>query len=386
MTERKRVLYFSAWYPHRYDAMAGLFVRKHAQAVARLCDVCVLYLHADENVNDFEIVEQKSGDVREVYVYYPFIDKGKLRQTTKLINYIRAFRKGYEFVEKCFGRPDITQANILTRSGILSWWLKKTRGIPYVIVEHWTRYLPENFTYKGMLRRIATETVVKGASSVMAVSSKLRDTMRANGLNNDDFGLINNVVDDYFYKAEKRRQDGTFKFLHVSCFDERHKNVCGILRAFKKVLDKRQDVTLTLVGTGEDWNMAVGYAKELGLTSEHVVFTGEKTPMEVCEYMSESDCFVMFSRYENAPVVISESISVGLPIISTNVGGIPQMVSSKAGLLIESEDEQELCNKMLWMMEHFMEYPYEEIRESAEAYSFKFIGSQLYKEYQKAIG
>ncbi len=33
------VLFFSQWYPNRYDAMPGLFVRKHAQAVARFCDV-----------------------------------------------------------------------------------------------------------------------------------------------------------------------------------------------------------------------------------------------------------------------------------------------------------------------------------------------------------
>ena len=38
-----KVLFISAWYPNRYDEMAGLFVRKHAQAVSQFCEVEVLY-------------------------------------------------------------------------------------------------------------------------------------------------------------------------------------------------------------------------------------------------------------------------------------------------------------------------------------------------------
>ena len=80
-----KVLFLSAWYPHRYDAMWGLFVRKHAEAASRLCDVCVLYIWADENVSRFDIVEQVTNGVREVYVYYPFCRVPVLRQLTKAV-------------------------------------------------------------------------------------------------------------------------------------------------------------------------------------------------------------------------------------------------------------------------------------------------------------
>ena len=48
MSFKTKVLFLSAWYPNRYDAMAGLFVRKHAEAVGQYADVCVLYLHLDD--------------------------------------------------------------------------------------------------------------------------------------------------------------------------------------------------------------------------------------------------------------------------------------------------------------------------------------------------
>lgn len=86
-----KVLYLSPWYPHRYDAMSGLFVRKHAEAVARNCEVCVLFLYADDNVKKYEVIEQVTNGVREIYVYFPFIDKPILRQLTKAIRFVIAF-------------------------------------------------------------------------------------------------------------------------------------------------------------------------------------------------------------------------------------------------------------------------------------------------------
>ena len=69
-----KVLYVSEWYPHRYDAMSGLFVRKHAQSVAfQEVDVCVLYVYPTEDksfTSLHEIVDQHTSLVREVYVYY----------------------------------------------------------------------------------------------------------------------------------------------------------------------------------------------------------------------------------------------------------------------------------------------------------------------------
>ncbi|MCQ2228489.1 MAG: glycosyltransferase [Bacteroidales bacterium] len=383
MADRIKVLYFSAWYPHRYDAMSGLFVRKHAQAVARLCDVCVLYLHADEEANDFEIVEQETDGVKEIYVYYPFVDRGLFRQATKAINYARAFHKGYKRVEETFGRPNVTQANVLTRSGVLSWLLCKKYGIPYVVVEHWSRYLPQNFNYKGFFRKRLTEKVVREASAVMAVSAHLRDAMREHGLDNDNFGLINNVVDDIFYRTERVAHSGPFRFLHVSCFDERPKNVCGILRAFKKVLDIRQDVALTLVGTGKDWETATEYAKELGLTPNNVIFTGEKKPKEVCQYMAESDCLVMFSRYETHGVVISEAWASGLPVISTEVGIVPDVMTDENGIRVKNDDVEDLAEKMLWMIENRHRYESDTIKRLAEKYNQTNVGIYLADIYSR---
>ena len=89
--KKTKVLFLSAWYPHRYDAMEGLFVRKHALAANLYSDVCVLFLYADKHISHFEIVKQKKQQLTEIYVYYPFSTIGIFRKLTKLVNYLRAF-------------------------------------------------------------------------------------------------------------------------------------------------------------------------------------------------------------------------------------------------------------------------------------------------------
>lgn len=381
-----KVLFLSAWYPHRYDAMSGLFVRKHAEAVSRFADVCVLYLFADENVRQFDVVEQVTDSVREIYVYYPFTNKPVLRPLTKAIGYVRAFWRGFAVVRQKFGLPDVVQANVLTRSGVLAHRLKRKFGIPYIIVEHWSRYLPQNFNYKGFARKIMTKRSVANASCVLAVSGKLREAMRGFGLVNHNFQLIDNVVDDFFFAARKNIDSKRkFRFLHVSCFDERPKNVKGILRAVKELLRQRSDFELILVGTGIDWQEVVRYAKELELPDDVVRFVGEQTPAEVCRYFVESDVLVMFSRYETAGITICESWATGTPVISTSVGIIPDCLSDTNGVLVAMEDESDLCAKMSWVIDNHKHFHSDEIRQTAQRFTYGNVGKRLYDIYCQAL-
>ncbi len=387
MTSMLKVLYLTPWYPHRYDAMLGLFVRKHAEAVARRCGVCVLCLFADEKVRRYEVVDQVTNGVRELYVYYPFSKIPVLRQLTKAFGFLRAFMKGYALVEERFGRPDVTQTNVLTRCGVLSYWLKKRFGIPYVVVEHWTRYLPSKNEYRGFLRKRVSELVVRNASCVLPVSEHLSNVMRQQGLESDHYRVVRNVVDDFFYDAKKEPLilQGRFRFLHISCFSESAKNVCGILRAVKRLSEKRTDFSMTMVGVGPDYEMVRNYAKELCLPDGLVSFLGELPPDEVCRRFTETDAFVLFSNAENAPVVISEALATGTPVISTNVGGIPEMVDDESGCLINPGDEEALRDKMDWMIDHPADYDAERLREKARCYGYDEVGRFLVSCYEEAV-
>ncbi|HKL95961.1 MAG TPA: glycosyltransferase [Paludibacteraceae bacterium] len=379
------VLFFSAWYPHRYDAMAGLFVRKHAEAVSRHARVCVLFPFEDEHVCNFEVVKKTFNEVTEIYVYYPYCKNPLLKTLSKGINYFRAFFKGYKVVLAQFGKPDICHANVLTRSGFLAYYLKKRYAIPYVVMEHWTRYLPENFSYTGFFRKQLSECVVREAGCIMPVSADLMRAMVSCGLKSNNYQVVNNVVDDFFYIPQESVVRHKKRILHISCFDEKHKNVFGILRVIKKIAEQRNDFELIIVGTGVDFQMTYDYAQSLNLPVGVVKFVGEQAPQEVCQWFYNSDFFLLFSNYENAPVVISESLAVGKPVLSSNVGGIAEMVRSQTGVLIEKGEEQALFEQTNLMLDHFQEFDATKIREAGHQYSYDAVGENLMAIYRATL-
>ena len=66
-----KVLFLSRWYPHRIDAMSGLFVRNHAEAVSKYVNVVVLYAQEDGDIDKREVVTSRYKGVKEIIVYYP---------------------------------------------------------------------------------------------------------------------------------------------------------------------------------------------------------------------------------------------------------------------------------------------------------------------------
>ncbi len=119
----------------------------------------------------------------------------------------------------------------------------------------------------------------------------------------------------------------------MSCFDEKAKNVKGLLRAAKMLSEKRQDWRLVLVGTGVDYAEVRDYAQTLEIPEELLEWTGELTPREVAEQMHKADAFVLSSRYETYGVVLAEAVAADLPIISTPVG-----IAEETGALIVPQE------------------------------------------------
>ncbi len=384
-----KVLFLSAWYPNRYDAMAGLFVRKHAEAVSLYCDVTVLYLHGDKNIKDAEIIHQTiNPNAREIIVYYPEKRKGILRKFIKFFNYFHANFIGYKEVKKTVGVPDIAHVNVLTRTGLLAYWLKKTKDIPYVITEHWTRYLPSNNTYKGYFRKTLTQLILRDSEAVMPVSNQLKNAMLMHGLKHANYKVINNVVDDFFYdtkSTEPRIISSKKRILHVSCFLEKAKNVKGLLNVVKSISNKREDFELIIIGNGPDYDEILKYTKELKIKPSIVSFIGEKTPEEVAYFFHQSDFFILFSNYETAGVVIAESLASGVPVISTKVGIATDYINEKNGFLVDVKDEKEFAEKVSYMLDHLEIYDRDFIKKQGEIFSFDRVGKDIEDVYNNVL-
>ncbi|MBT8221453.1 MAG: glycosyltransferase, partial [Bacteroidia bacterium] len=175
---------------------------------------------------------------------------------------------------------------------------------------------------------------------------------------------IPNVVDTkIFYPAREVEKNSTFEFLHVSSLNDRHKNVSGILEAFAVLLSQGFDAYLTIVGNGF-YGKHQNSIDRLSLQS-NVSLVKELSIHGIADAMRKSKVLVLFSNYENAPCVISEAHCTGIPVISTNVGGVAEMIDKDNGLLIKPKDQSSLVEAMKWMIKNHIQYDAPAIRQKA---------------------
>lgn len=386
---KPKVLYLPRWYPNRYDPMPGLFIERHARSVSGLADVAVLYVHPDSEMKGKRIETEISRDeeLYQVRIYFRTSRTGfsRLDSFYNICRLLRCHRKGLKIIKNEFGSPDILHVNVLTRLGVIALFYRWLTGTPYVITEHWTRYLPHMDNYRGWLRKILTRLVARNASAILPVTDNLRKAMEKHGLKNSNYRIIPNVVDmNIFQVREKKDERQKKQIIHVSCFEDKQKNISGMLNVLKRLSEQRTDWECHMIGEGIHFERLVQYADELGLAEGFVWFHGLKEGAELAGMMASADFQVMFSRFENLPVVILESYACGVPVLSTDVGGIREHLNDDLGILIPSENEQQLLDKLNFMLDHFDEFKKGRLREYAQNhFSNEVIGKQLFELYQQ---
>ena len=355
-----RVLFTTAWYPNRKDAGDGVFIQKHARAVARLNDVAVLMVQTDVAVRGLKVevcpVESDRPSLHEVLVYVPKtrfeipLITGLLRLFWLMLGYI----KGYRFIKKNYWqdeRPEVCHVNVLTRAAGLPWLLLKLHHIPYIITEHWSRYAREGAYPDSNMQLRLGRRFVKDASFVCPVSLNLEQNMKKWGLNNRHYTRISNVVDtDTFVVPEKYVTSDKVRFVHVSWMRDDSKNISGILRVAARLKEQHQDFHIDFIGEGNDKPTLIDYSKQLGL-DECVSFLPAQTGHDLAKALQQHDALLMFSNFENQPVSVLEALACGLPVIATQVGTIPAMLAQNRGITVPPGDEAQLLNVMTAFIE-----------------------------------
>ena len=106
-----------------------------------------------------------------------------------------------------------------------------------------------------------------------------------------------------------------------------------------QALAELPDLTLMLVGQGEDENNFRALAKELGV-ADRVVFSGAVAHDDLPPLFAAADIFALVSRSEGLANVWVEALASGTPVIASNVGGAPELIrDAKAGRIVEQTPE-----------------------------------------------
>lgn len=120
----------------------------------------------------------------------------------------------------------------------------------------------------------------------------------------------------------------------------------ALIRVHKELLTRIPDVKLLIVGTGPDAARLEKLSESLGV-SDSVIFTGNVERAVTLRYMKASDVFVLNTKYEGFSHLLLEASAVGVPIVSTRVGGNPELIEDNVnGYLVKPDDEKTLAHRI----------------------------------------
>ncbi|MBA2620612.1 MAG: glycosyltransferase family 4 protein [Acidobacteria bacterium] len=181
--------------------------------------------------------------------------------------------------------------------------------------------------------------------AVVAPSGYLVDVFAGFGLKSQ---TIFNFVNTERYRFRERKPLRPV-FLSNRNF-ESHYNVACTLRAFALIRKDVPEAQLVVAGDGPEKDKLHRLAEELKL--RNIEFLGAVAPEKMPEVYARADIYLNSPSIDNMPNSIIEAFSCGLPVVSTNAGGIPYIVENeKTGLLVDVNDCEALARAALKILE-----------------------------------
>ena len=390
------ILHLLSWFPTPDDPTLGNFCVRMIDALPEECHSVILSVcDGKDMTKSFEVKEIPGVRHTHVQIY---IRPPKINAIRKL-KMLRMYQYGLKYIKQRFFKPDLIHLHVTYPLGQVALLWKKLFGYKYVLTEHWTIYQPQNKdVLVGKLKRKIVK-IANNAELIMPVSLDLQRCMEGHGVHNR-FQVIYNLVNTDMFKLRQppcidsslpsslRRNDmqGSKKrMLHISTLRDEAKNFSGILRVIERLRQQRDDFELHVIHDYDAPEFKT-FVKEHRLEN-CVFFHGKKTSAEVAEAYQQADFFVLFSNFENLPCVIVEAFACGVPVLSTSVGGIAEILSSERGILIPQGDEDALLQGMNQLLDHSGEYDRQAIRDYAiKTFAAQNIGQQIFEEYNKVLG
>ncbi|WP_430790332.1 glycosyltransferase family 4 protein [Virgibacillus flavescens] len=239
------------------------------------------------------------------------------------------------------------------RANVYAKFLKKLVDFKWIVTVHSDPFYDfrEKGIYGDFLGRLHTNAI-KCADRVIAISSPFQQMLEENGVESRKINTVLNGIDfekkmiGKYLRADLGYSENDFLFLMVARL-EKVKQHSLALRSFSEVLLTNPNCRLLLVGNGTLRKDLEEEAERYGIRTR-VHFLGHRQDVE-CFY-TLADVTLLTSASESFPLVLLESARAGTPVISTNVGGVKELITNDSvGFLVEEKDIKKAMDEAIFL-------------------------------------
>lgn len=362
MTTKLKILAISYLFPNSQQPNHGIFVLNRLKAMSKYADVTVINPIADspmhKHIDKFKGLQNipLEEELHGVHVYHPrfFSIPGHLK-SLEVLSYRRAVWSVVKNLSADFDLIDLhwTFPDLPTGA-----WLSNKFSIPF----HVTLRGMEAFHLKDSgLRKHIVSHYLKKANKVISLSEEMAKTANELAETASKTVVIRNGVDtDKFYYLDqvKCREKlnlpldekiilGVGALIHRKGFDLVIEGLEEIITT--PSLENTKFYILGSQGPEGDYRKELNQFIEQHKLQQHVVFVGAVANSELITWYNAADVFCLSSRGEGSPNVLTEALACGTPAVATNVGSVPEIMTSEEnlGYYVENENQSEITSRLI---------------------------------------
>lgn len=372
---KKNIIIIPTKYPTIFQKHNYIFVEDQAKVLSKLHNVKVIgtitvslkYIIKKSLLN-LGIKKRKNDNLEVILLVIPSIPK--LKRLNNLLRYLGNLYLMRNYVNKI----DFIHVHTYL-AGEVAVKMNKENNIPYFVTEHSSLLLKDNIEKSDYF---LAKKVFTNSSRNFAVSNFFAEKLKSKFNVNVD--IFHNLIDtDYFYPNRKKKKE-EFIFITVGNL-VKIKNQKLMIDAFSKAFKEQNNVKLYIIGKGELYEQLQTYIKQLELEKQ-IKLLGYKSRKEIVEYLNDSDVFISTSKFETFSIAVIEAMSMSMPIICTNFGGIISEIIDLEDCFITDHNIEELVN----VMKHVFKYKINYSIENREFVIKNFSEHAFLNKYQSLKG
>ena len=388
----RKILWLASWYPNQLAPFDGDFIQRHAQSVALLHRLDVLFVVNDVSgkvTRDIKEEVSDNGNLCERIIYYHsfktgigFIDK-----ILSSLKYVRVYKKAVQKYISRNGEPLFVHLHVAMKAGIIAMWMQRKFKIPYILSEHWTDYLQEakpNYIEYNFVFRNLCNKIFLGATSVTVVSKVLGDALAEKF--SVRYTVIPNVVNTSIFFPDHLPPGEKIKFVHVSGLGHQ-KNIAQMIQAFEMIRKKNYVFALTIFGPPS--------AELDDLINQYdlhdFVILQDEVPQDVLtKTFQRSDALILYSKYETFGCVVIEANACGIPAILSDLPVFREhSIENVTAIFVEQGNAEALSNAVISFIKNREMFDEQKIwRHVVTKFSYPVIAHQfdaLYDELSESL-
>lgn len=385
MKEKKlHVLVIPSWYPTGEDKLMGQYHKDFTEALNKRNDVYanMIFIYRERLKEPVKYLKEKKWEtvVENNYVtlIHKMLNVRPISKKLQVILYNHKVFEAYRKYVKLYGKPDVIHAHVTLPAGYAACKLGNKYNLPVVVTEHGTfeaRFFKKPYAKYG--------EYVLNHSVFSVVSRYLEKKLYPFVL---DAELLPNQVDTKEFDIDKNKKPNDTIDLIQVCALRKAKRTDLIMDAMKVLMEKYKykNIHLTVVGDGFEADYFKNICKDKKMT-KYVTFVGQKNKSQIVEYLKKTDISVIASDFETFAIPAIESLSAGIPVVSTKCGGPEEYMDDKCGALCNVDDAEDMAKSIDKVYKNIKNYDKKYLKSVADKYSEENITEQALKLYQKAM-